>query len=144
MMRRFLSAASATLVCAASIAVAGAPRVIAQSTAIQGRVSSASGDPVEGATVRVSLVRFHEGRRRAVDVGLPATTDDHGRYHIDGLAAGRYLVTLFVTNRRSTAESRSRRRFLAASRVEKSSWAGHDDLDLTTTLLQSRASPVAY
>ena len=65
----------------------------AQSTAtIQGKVTSASGDPVEGATVRASVVRFHDGRRRAIDVGLPATTDDHGRYHIDGLAAGRYLV----------------------------------------------------
>jgi uncharacterized protein (DUF2141 family) len=75
------------------LAIVTGPEAFAQSTtAIQGRVTSASGDPVAGATVRASLIRFQEGRRRAVDAGLPATTDDHGRYRIDGLAAGRYLV----------------------------------------------------
>jgi uncharacterized protein (DUF2141 family) len=78
---------------AVAVVVVGSAGARAQSTAtIQGKVTSASGDPVEGATVRASVVRFHDGRRRAIDVGLPATTDDHGRYHIDGLAAGRYLV----------------------------------------------------
>ncbi len=43
--------------------------------------------------VRASLVRFHDGRRRVVDAGIPVTADDHGRYRIDGLAAGRYQVT---------------------------------------------------
>jgi hypothetical protein len=140
MMRRSLSAASAALVCAASIAVAGASRAIAQSTTIQGRVFSASGDPVEGATVRVSLVRFHEGRRRAVDVGLPASTDDHGRYHIDGLAAGRYLVRAIAPSEQPVQQpnpvfapvfppqpSETKEILLETNRTI--------DLDLTTTLL---------
>jgi hypothetical protein len=79
------------LIVAAIVVTASAAS--AQSTArVQGRVTSASGDPVEGATVRAAAVRYHEGRRRAVDAGLPAITDDRGRYHIEGLAAGSYLV----------------------------------------------------
>jgi carboxypeptidase family protein len=81
------------LTLAVVVVVAGSAGARAQSTAtIQGKVTSASGEPVEGATVRASVVRFHEGRRHATDVGRPATTDDHGRYHIDGLVAGSYLV----------------------------------------------------
>src|SRR5262245_16673408 len=80
------------LTIAVIVAAAGSAARAQSSGTIQGHVTSASGDPVEGATVRASVVRYHEGRRRATDVGVPVVTDDHGRYHIDGLAGGRYLV----------------------------------------------------
>jgi hypothetical protein len=140
-MRRSLSAASATLVCTASIAVAGALRVHAQSTTIQGHVTSASGAPVEGAIVRASVVRFHEGRRHATDVGLPATSDDQGRYHIDGLAAGRYLVHAVAPSDQPAVQQLNPQfppsfPSQPADSKEILLAAGHTiDLDLTTTPL---------
>jgi protocatechuate 3,4-dioxygenase beta subunit len=132
----------AVAACAGCIAAVLA--VHAQSTtAIRGRVTSASGDPVEGATVRASLIRFQEGRRRAIDAGLPATSDDHGRYRIDGLAAGRYLVQAAAPSD-GTVQSQDVR-FVPllppqpAESKEILLGAGHTiDLDLTTPLPTAR------
>jgi hypothetical protein len=78
----------------AAIAVLPARHGTAQTaTAIQGLVVDAMGEPVEGAVVRVAEIRFHDGRRRVADrAAAVASTDDHGRYRLQGLSAGRYLV----------------------------------------------------
>jgi Carboxypeptidase regulatory-like domain len=67
----------------------------AQSAAtIQGRVVDAMGEPVEGALVRAATIRFHNGRRRVSDrPSAVASTDDHGNYRLEGLTAGRYLIS---------------------------------------------------
>jgi len=66
-----------------------------QATAtIRGRVISRSGYPIEGALVRATVIRFHDGRQRIAEMpSAAARTDDHGEYRVDGLSAGRYLVT---------------------------------------------------
>src|SRR5262245_39664740 len=62
--------------------------------AIQGRVVDATGQPIVGAVVRAAPVRFHNGRRRVADApSAVASTDDHGTYTLEGLTAGRYLVS---------------------------------------------------
>jgi Carboxypeptidase regulatory-like domain len=80
--------------CAGVIAILLASHGAAQSATIQGRVVDVMGEPVEGALVRAAAIRFHDGRRRVADMpSAVASTDDHGNYRLDGLTAGRYLVS---------------------------------------------------
>ncbi len=62
---------------------------------VRGRVRSSAGEAVEGAVIRATAITFHRGRLQARE--QPAawtTTDAGGLYRLDGLAAGRYLITL--------------------------------------------------
>jgi hypothetical protein len=66
--------------------------------AIAGRLVDDGGDPIEGASVRVMLVRYESERRRLVDVSgvRPRPTDDLGQYRIYGLQPGEYIVSAAV------------------------------------------------
>jgi protocatechuate 3,4-dioxygenase beta subunit len=65
--------------------------------AIAGRVLDENGDPVEGAVLRASQVRYVDGRRRLVDMARFAQpTDDLGRYRLFGLESGEYIVSAAV------------------------------------------------
>jgi Carboxypeptidase regulatory-like domain len=65
--------------------------------AITGRVVDESGDPVEGAALRVREIRFMAGRRQLVGVDATALpTNELGRYRIFGLQPGRYVVSAEV------------------------------------------------
>jgi Carboxypeptidase regulatory-like domain len=64
---------------------------------IAGRVVDENGDPVEGAVLRASQVRYVDGRRRLVDMARFAQpTDDLGRYRLFGLEPGEYIVSAAV------------------------------------------------
>ena len=58
---------------------------------ISGTVVDETGEPVVGVLVRV-LARFRFAGRDELAAGPPTVTDDHGRYRVGGLVAGRYLV----------------------------------------------------
>lgn len=72
--------------------------VLAKHSAIVGHVYDEAGDPVEGASVRVSQIVFVDGRRALV--GVPGVdsrlTDDRGQFRVFGLAPGQYLVSALV------------------------------------------------
>jgi uncharacterized protein (DUF2141 family) len=67
-------------------------------SAVVGHVYDESGDPVEGAAVRISQVMFVEGRRQLVTVQGPRgrVTNDQGRFRIYGLEPGNYIVSALV------------------------------------------------
>lgn len=71
---------------------------LARHAAIVGHVFDETGDPVEGASVRVSQIEFIQGRRQLVDVdgARDRLTDDRGRYRVWGLPPGHYLVSAVV------------------------------------------------
>ena len=71
---------------------------LAKHSAIVGHVYDEAGDPVEGASVRVSQIAFAGGRRRLEDVpGVEARmTDDRGRFRVWGLPPGRFIVSAVV------------------------------------------------
>lgn len=66
--------------------------------AIVGHVFDENGDPVEGASVRVSQIAFIDGSRRLVDVpGATARlTDDRGQFRVWGLPPGHFVVSAVV------------------------------------------------
>lgn len=72
--------------------------VLAKHSAIVGHVYDDAGDPVEGASVRVSQIAFIDGSRRLVDVpgAAPRLTDDRGRFRVWGLPPGRFIVSAVV------------------------------------------------
>ncbi len=63
---------------------------------LSGRIVDDVGEPVEGALVRTSQLRYVNGRRQLVDVGAPRRTDDLGRYRLYGLRPGQYAISASV------------------------------------------------
>jgi hypothetical protein len=61
---------------------------------VTGRIVDEFGDPVEGAAVTLSQIKFQAGRKRLVSVsGMSGrTTDDLGRYRIYAVPPGEYVV----------------------------------------------------
>lgn len=78
--------------------VEGIDIVVAKHSAIVGHVYDENGDPVEGASVRVSQIAFIDGSRRLVDVpgAAPRLTDDRGRFRVWGLPPGHFIVSAVV------------------------------------------------
>lgn len=71
---------------------------LARHAAIVGHVFDETGDPVEGASVRVSQIAFIQGRRQLVNVSgvNDRLTDDRGRFRVWGLPPGHYIVSAVV------------------------------------------------
>ena len=63
---------------------------------LSGRIVDDVGEPVDGALVRASQLRYVNGRRQLVDVGAPRRTDDLGRYRLFGLRPGQYAISASV------------------------------------------------
>jgi hypothetical protein len=59
-----------------------------------GEVTDSDGEPMEGSSVQVSVVKFLEGRRQMMPVGRGARTDEDGSFHMAGLTAGRYYLSV--------------------------------------------------
>jgi hypothetical protein len=74
----------------------GAHEVIAfrfsRPAVIRGQVLSPTGRPVPGATVEVVTTKSEFRGRRVVEAGLGSSTDAEGRFRIEKLVPGRYLV----------------------------------------------------
>ena len=74
----------------------GAHQVIAfrfrRPAVIRGQVLSPTGRPVAGATVEVVTTKSEFRGRRVVEAGLGSSTDAEGRFRIEKLVPGRYLV----------------------------------------------------
>ncbi len=64
-------------------------------SALSGRITDESGEPMERASVHVLRIQYRDGRRRLVDAGGGGThrTDDRGAYRIYGLPPGEYFVS---------------------------------------------------
>ena len=75
---------------------AGAHEVIAFSfrrpAAIRGQVLTPTGKPVQGATVEVVMTKSEFRGRPVVEAGPGSSTDGEGRFRIEKLVPGRYLV----------------------------------------------------
>jgi hypothetical protein len=67
--------------------------VMPRGSAIAGRIVDEFGEPVADATVTVLRQQWAGGRRRMVNAGRPAQTDDLGQYRIYGLPPGDYFVS---------------------------------------------------
>ncbi len=74
----------------------GAHEVIAfrfrRPAVIRGQVLTPTGRPVPGATVEVVTTKSEFRGRRVVEAGLGSSTDAEGRFRIEKLVPGRYLV----------------------------------------------------
>ena len=74
----------------------GAHEVIAfrfrRPAVIRGQVLTPTGTPVPGATVEVVTTKSEYRGRRVVEAGLGSSTDAEGRFRIEKLVPGRYLV----------------------------------------------------
>ena len=60
-------------------------------SAIAGRISDESGEPLEGVTVLAMRSMCFEGRRRLVPI-VTTTTDDAGDYRLQKLSPASYVV----------------------------------------------------
>ena len=70
---------------------------LALSAVIAGRISDENGEPVEGAWVRTSIIRFVDGQRRLVTVpAATRSTDDLGRFRVWRLPVGEFIVSAVV------------------------------------------------
>jgi hypothetical protein len=70
---------------------------LARTAVITGRIFDENGDPVEGACVRTSIIRFVDGQRRLVAVpAATRDTDDLGRFRVSRLPVGEYIVSAVV------------------------------------------------
>jgi hypothetical protein len=104
--RYFVTASSSELLAAPSLAIGdpqrsvnlkpGAHEVIAFSfrrpAAIRGQVLTPTGKPVPGATVEVVMTKSEFRGRPVVEAGPGSPTDAEGRFRIEKLVPGRYLV----------------------------------------------------
>jgi protocatechuate 3,4-dioxygenase beta subunit len=71
--------------------------VLARAGVIAGRIVDELGDPLQGATIRISRTRFVQGHRQLAEVpAAPQVTDDLGRYRVFGLTPGQYLVSATI------------------------------------------------
>ena len=71
--------------------------VLARAGVIAGRIVDELGDPLQGATIRISRIRFVQGHRQLAEVPVGAQmTDDLGRYRVFGLTPGQYLVSATI------------------------------------------------
>ena len=77
-------------------------------SAITGTITDETGDPVEGAQVRVLKLAMVDGRQAALAPQSTGTqrSDDRGRYRLFGLLPGRYLVSVTGDDGISTNVSR--------------------------------------
>jgi hypothetical protein len=70
---------------------------LALTAVIAGRIFDENGEPVEGAWVRTSIIRFVDGQRRLVAVpSATRPTDDLGRFRLSRLPVGEYIVSAVV------------------------------------------------
>ena len=69
---------------------------MARWSTLSGTVTDEYGDPIEGVGVEVLRVQYEAGRRRLVSAGTSRLTDDLGRYRLDHLAPGGYIVSAAV------------------------------------------------
>jgi protocatechuate 3,4-dioxygenase beta subunit len=104
--RYVVTASSSELLAAPSLAIGdpqrsvnltpGADEVIAFSfrrpAAIRGQVLTPTGKPVQGATVEVVMTKSEFRGRPVVEAGPGSSTDAEGRFKIEKLVPGRYLV----------------------------------------------------
>ena len=104
--RYFVTASSSELFAAPSLAIGdpqrpvnlepGAHEVIVFSfrrpAAIRGQVLTPTGKPVQGATVEVVMTKSEFRGRPVVEAGPGSSTDADGRFRIEKLVPGRYLV----------------------------------------------------
>jgi Carboxypeptidase regulatory-like domain/Prealbumin-like fold domain len=65
-----------------------------------GEVSDNEGEPLEGASIQLLAVRYIDGRRRMMPAGGNVSTDENGNFHVTGLLAGRYYLTVRPADRR--------------------------------------------
>ncbi len=93
---RYAAALALVVVLAAAQALdgAGAPLQDAQAPggAITGRILDKDGKPRAGAIVQAVAVELQDGREILVPVGQ-AASNEQGEFRVDGLPAGRYLVS---------------------------------------------------
>ena len=66
--------------------------VIPTAGTISGRITDASGEPVEGLMVHPWEAQWADGRVLVRPLGIVSTTDDRGRYRVSGLLPGTYYL----------------------------------------------------
>lgn len=71
---------------------------LARGATISGRIRNDAGTPMSGARVYASAYQYFNWTRRLFPVGASATTDEDGRYRLDGLPPGDYVISAVMSS----------------------------------------------